>query len=151
MPQSLDQVYLHTIFSTKDRYPFFQTPEHQKELHAYLASVCKNLKCPAVRIGGVTDHVHLLTRLPRTVTIADFVKETKRVSSLWLHDRGKDWNKFHWQAGYGVFSVSASNVPQVENYITNQSEHHRRQTFQEEYREFLQRHQVEFDERYVWD
>ena len=151
MPQSLDQVYLHTIFSTKDRYPFFQTPDLQKELHAYLASVSSNLKCPAIKIGGVADHVHLLTRLPRTVTIADFVKETKRVSSLWLHDRGNEWSGFHWQAGYGVFSVSASMVQQVEKYIINQPEHHRKQTFQEEYREFLQRHQVEFDERYVWD
>jgi putative transposase len=151
MPQSLDQVYLHTIFSTKDRYPFFQTPEIQKELHAYLASVSNNLKCPAIKIGGVADHVHLLTRLPRTVTIADFVKEVKRVTSRWLHERGNEWDKFSWQVGYGVFSVSASKVPQVEKYIVNQAEHHRTQTFQEEYREFLQRHEVEFDEQYVWD
>jgi putative transposase len=151
MAQSLDQVYLHTIFSTKDRHPFFQTPELQKELHAYLASVCNNLKCPAIKIGGVADHVHLLTRLPRTVTIADFVKEAKRVSSLWLHGRGNEWSGFHWQSGYGVFSVSSSMVPQVEKYIINQPEHHRTQSFQEEYREFLQRHHVEFDEQYMWD
>ena len=96
MPQSLDQVYLHTIFSTKDRYPFFQAPELRQELHAYLASVSNSLKCPAIKIGGVADHVHLLTRLPRTVTIADFVKEAKRVSSQWLHERGNEWDKFHW-------------------------------------------------------
>lgn len=151
MPQSLDQVYLHTIFSTKDRYAFFQAPELQNQLHAHLASVSNNLNCHAIKIGGVADHVHLLTRLPRTVTIADFVKETKRVSSLWLRDRGSEWNMFHWQAGYGVFSVSASKVPQVEKYIADQPEHHRDQTFQEEYRGFLRRHQVEYDERYVWD
>ena len=96
MPQSLDQVYLHTIFSTKDRYPFFQAPELRQELHAYLASVSNSLKCPAIKIGGVADHVHLLTRLPRTVTIADFVKEAKRVSSQWLHERGNEWDKFSW-------------------------------------------------------
>ena len=151
MPQSLDLVYLHTIFSTKNHHPYFQTPDQQREVHAYLASVSNNLKCPAVKIGGVADHVHMLTRLPRTLAIADFVKETKRVSSQWLHERGKEWSEFRWQAGYGVFSVSASNVPQVERYIINQPEHHRTQTFQDEYREFLRRHGVEFDERYVWD
>ncbi|MDF1814572.1 MAG: IS200/IS605 family transposase [Verrucomicrobiales bacterium] len=151
MPQSLDQVYLHTIFSTKDRYPFFDTPELQRELHAYLAGVSNQLKCPAIKIGGVSDHVHLLTRLPRTITIADFVKETKRFSSLWLHERSREWSVFHWQAGYGVFSVSASNVEQVEKYISGQNEHHRTQSFQDEYREFLRRHEVDFDERYVWD
>lgn len=151
MPQSLDQVYLHTIFSTKDRYPFFKNPELQRDLHAYLASVSNELKCNAIKVGGVADHVHLLTRLPRTITIADFVKETKRVSSLWLRERGGAWSAFHWQAGYGVFSVSASNVPQVEIYIAGQTEHHRAVTFQDEYREFLNRHGVEFDERYVWD
>ncbi len=91
MPQSLDLVYLHTIFSTKSHHPYFQTPEQQRELHAYLASVSNNLSCPAIKVGGVADHVHLLTRLPRTLAIADFVKETKRVSSRWLHERGKEW------------------------------------------------------------
>jgi putative transposase len=151
MPQSLDQVYLHTIFSTKDLFPFFQTPESQRDLHAYLAAVCNQLDCKALRIGGVSDHVHLLTRLPRTVAIADFVKESKRVSSLWVQQRDEVWKKFSWQAGYGVFSVSASKVPEVENYISHQSEHHRKRSFQDEYREFLSRHGVDFDERYVWD
>ncbi|MDF1816773.1 MAG: IS200/IS605 family transposase [Verrucomicrobiales bacterium] len=151
MPQSLDQVYLHTIFSTKDRYPFFQTPDLQRVLHAYLAGVCNELQCRAIKVGGVADHVHLLTRLPRTITIAEFVKETKRVSSLWLRERDDVWNAFHWQAGYGVFSVSASNVSQVEKYIARQTEHHRTVTFQEEYRDFLNHHGVGFDERYVWD
>jgi len=151
MPQSLDQVYLHTIFSTKDRFPFFQTLEIQRDVHAYLASVCQQLDCKAMRFGGVAVHVHLLTRLPRTVTIADFVKETKRVSSRWLHERDEPWKKFGWQAGYGVFSVSASKVGEVQRYISHQPEHHRKQTFQDEYQEFLVRHGVDFDERYVWD
>ena len=151
MPQSLDQVYLHTIFSTKDRFAFFRDRDQQEEIHAYLASVTNKLDCKAIQIGGTADHVHLLTRLPRTVTIADFVKETKRVSSLWLRERDNEWSKFHWQAGYGVFSVSQSNVAQVVKYISHQPEHHRTQTFEDEYREFLDRHQIEYDERYVWD
>ena len=113
MPQSLAQVYLHTIFSTKDRIPAFADSNLLNELHAYLAGICNRLECPAVKVGGVTDHVHLLTKLPRTLTIAEFVKETKRVSSVWLQDHGEIWKKFQWQAGYGTFSVSVSNVPQV--------------------------------------
>lgn len=151
IPQSLDQVYLHTIFSTKDRYPFFQTFELQHDLHAYIAKTANNLKCRAIKIGGVSDHVHLLTKLPRTVTIAEIVKETKRVSSLLLHGRSDEWKQFHWQSGYRVFSVSASNVEQVKKYISNQEEHHKEVTFKEEYRDFLNRHNVEYDEKYVWD
>lgn len=151
MPQSLDKVYLHTIFSTKDRFPFFSTPDLQREIHAYLASVVAKLGCHAIKVGGVADHVHLLTEFGRTITIAEFVKETKRVSNLWLKERGPEWEKFHWQSGYGVFSVSQSNVPQVEQYIVGQADHHRTQTFQDEYRAFLEKHEIEYDERYVWD
>ena len=151
MAQSLDQVFIHSIFSTKDRFPFFQTPEILRETHAYLATVAGNLNCPAIKIGGVSDHVHMLTRLPRTLTIADFLKETKRVSGNWLRDRGGEWKKFYWQGGYGVFSVSVSKLERVEKYITNQAEHHRTKSFREEYLEFLQKHQVEYDERFLWD
>lgn len=151
MPQSLDQVYIHTIFSTKDRFAFYRSPELQRKVHAYLATVTGKMNCTALKVGGVSDHVHLLTRLPRTTTIADFVKETKRVSCLWLQERGDEWSQFHWQSGYGVFSVSQSQVEKVTRYIAEQPDHHRNQTFQDEYREFLQRHEVEYDERYVWD
>tara|TARA_R110002096_G_scaffold105923_1_gene233038 strand:- start:6424 stop:6879 length:456 start_codon:yes stop_codon:yes gene_type:complete len=151
MPQSLAKVYLHTIFSTRDRFPFFASAEHQREVAAYLASVTANLDCPAIKIGGVADHVHLLTELQRTISIAEFVKETKRVSSLWLKDRGDEWSQFHWQSGYGVFSVSESNVPRVKQYVANQAEQHRNQSFQDEFRAFLEKHGVEYDERYVWD
>jgi putative transposase len=82
MPQSLSQIYLHTIFSTKNRFPFFTTPDRQSELHAYLAGTIKTLDCTPIQIGGVADHVHLLTTLSRTLTVADFVKETKRTSTI---------------------------------------------------------------------
>ena len=151
MPQSLAQVYLHTIFSTKDRCGFLEDPQIRTDTHSYLAGCAKALGCLPVRIGGVADHVHLLTTLSRTLSIADFVKEAKRASTIWLHERGGAWEKFHWQSGYGVFSVSQSNVDAVANYIDHQEEHHRKESFQDEFRRFLAKHELVADERYVWD
>ena len=151
MPQSFSRVVLHTIFSTKDRFAFLQNPEFRAEVHAYLGGCARSLHCLPIQIGGVSDHVHLLTTLARTIAIADFVKEVKRVSCNWIHERGGPWSKFHWQGGYASFSVSESNVAQVVRYIENQEAHHRGQTFQDEYREFLRKHGETWDEKYVWD
>ena len=151
MPQSLAAVYLHLVFSTKDRFPFLKDESLRRRLHEYLGGVTKTLGCPPLRVGGVEDHVHLLVRFGRTVSIADWVKEVKRVSSIWVHEQGQSHQAFHWQNGYGVFSVSHSNRDRVIEYIDGQKEHHRRRTFQDELREFFRRHEVEFDERYVWD
>ncbi len=151
MPQSLARVILHTVFSTKDRFPFLQNPAHRAEVHAYLGGCAKSLDCLPIQIGGVSDHVHLLTTLPRTLAIADFIKEIKRVSTNWIHERGAEWTKFHWQAGYGVFSVSESQVPAVARYIEHQEEHHRVTSFQEEYRALLKKHGIAPDETYLWD
>ena len=151
MPQSLARVILHTVFSTKDRFPFLQNPTFRAEVHAYLGGCAKSLDCLPIQIGGVAYHVHLLTTLPRTLTSADFIKEVKRVSTNWIHDRGAEWTKFHWQGGYGVFSVSESKVPAVMRYIENQEEHHRVTTFQDEYRALLKKHGIICDETYLWD
>ncbi len=150
MPQSLSNVLIHTVFSTKNRTPFLADPTLRAETHNYLGGIAKTLNCQPLIVGGVADHIHLLTLLSRTRSIADFVKELKRVSSNWLQDE-KGVEKFHWQSGYGVFSVSESQVPKVRAYIENQEEHHRAMSFQEEFRELLQRHGIEFDEQYVWD
>lgn len=151
MPQSLSHVILHTVFSTKERFPFLQEPNRRAETHAYLGGCANTLHCRPIAIGGVADHVHLLTTLARTISIADFVKEVKRVSCNWLHEQGAEWTKFHWQAGYATFSVSESKVADVVAYIENQEAHHRGQTFQDEYREFLGKHGETWDEKYVWD
>lgn len=111
----------------------------------------KQLDCIPVEIGGVEDHVHILCLLPRTRSVAEVVKETKRVSTNWVQEHDPELMKFHWQSGYGVFSVSQSNVSGVIEYIRQQEDHHRRVTFQDEYRAFLRKHAVDFDERYVWD
>lgn len=151
MPQSLSRIYLHIVFSTKDRQPFLRDTHLRKLLHAFVAGTMKQLDCIPVEIGGVEDHIHILCLLPRTKTVADVVKETKRVSTRWLQEQYLTVKNFHWQSGYGVFSVSPSNVSAVINYIRNQEEHHSKVSFQDEYRAFLKKHAVDFDEKYVWD
>ena len=151
MPQSLSAVYVHLVFSTKERRPFLRDQATREAIHSYLGSVSKQLDCPPILIGGVEDHVHLLARLGRTITQAEWVKEVKRVSNLWLTGRGRDYADFEWQGGYADFSVSQSNLQPVKEYIANQEDHHRKTSFQEELRALLRRHEIEWDEKYVWD
>lgn len=150
MPQSLANIYIHLIFSTKKRNACLSN-EVRPDLHAYMATVLANLQCPAVLINSVEDHVHILFQLTRTATLSKAVEEVKKSSSRRLKTQSPNLDSFTWQSGYGAFSVSASNTSQVANYIKNQQEHHRKKTFKEEYREFLEKHQIEYDERYVWD
>ena len=150
MPQSLANIYIHLIFSTKERLPFL-TRQVRPDLHAYMATVLANLNSPAVLINSVQDHVHILFNMGRTITLAQAVEDVKKSSSKWIKTQGADLTTFAWQSGYGGFSVSESNVPNVANYIRNQEEHHRVKTFQEEYREFLDKQKIQYDERYVWD
>jgi putative transposase len=151
MPQSLSVVYLHVVFSTKDRRPFLRDGQIREALHAYMSGVSHRLDCPTLLAGGMEDHVHLLARFGRTVTQAEWVKELKRVTSVWLKEFGPQYAEFEWQRGYAIFSVSQSNVEQVRKYIANQEQHHRRSGFQEELRALLRRHQIEWDEKFLWD
>ena len=150
MPQSLSSILIHLIFSTKNREPFLR-PEIDTELYPYLASIFKAMKSPALVINGTSDHLHTLCSLSRVVTIADLVEEVKTESSKWIKTKGSEFQNFHWQSGYGAFSVSQSQVASVKRYIGGQKEHHRRVSFQDEYRKFLKAYEVEYDERYVWD
>lgn len=125
--------------------------ENRPQLHAYLATVARNGDGECYRVGGVADHVHLALRLSRTVTLADLVSELKTSSSKWLKEQSPGLSKFSWQRGYGAFSIGPKDLEAVMVYIDGQEEHHRTRTFQEEYRGFLQRYGIEFDERYVWD
>ncbi|HEY0761696.1 MAG TPA: transposase [Pyrinomonadaceae bacterium] len=151
MAQSLSRLWTHLIFSTKDRYPFLRDKVLRGEMHAYLAEMLRVHDCETLIVGGVEDHAHSLFALSRTHSIASVVKEVKRTSSGWIKTTSRKLSKFHWQAGYGAFSVSQSNLTAVIRYIENQEEHHKRVTFQDEYRRFLKAYGVEFDERYVWD
>lgn len=120
-------------------------------MHAYLATVLRNHECETLIVGGVDDHVHALFALSRNYSIAEIVKEIKRTSSRWIKEKSPTQKKFSWQSGYGAFSVSQSHLEQVIHYIERQEEHHRRATFQDEFRAFLKKYDVEYDERYVWD
>lgn len=151
MPQSLAKVYVHIVFSTKYRYPFLTDKNIRSEMHAYLGGTCNELDSPVLTVGGVADHVHVLCRLTRNLSIAKVVGDMKRSSSKWIKTKGTLLRKFAWQNGYGAFSVGQSEVERVRKYIEGQEEHHRRKAFQEEYRSFLNEFGVEYDERYVWD
>jgi REP-associated tyrosine transposase len=150
MPQSLSSILIHLIFSTKHREPFI-TPEIETELHPYLASIFRSLKSPALAINGTQDHVHAVFALSRVITIADLVEEVKTDSSKWIKTKGPEFRNFHWQNGYGAFSVGQAEVADVKRYIQSQKEHHRRVAFQDEYCQFLKDYAIEYDERYVWD
>src|SRR5262249_863868 len=151
MAQSLAQIYLHLVFSTQDRRPFLQDPTIREKMHAYIKGICKKQDCPWLAVGGVEDHVHVACRLSKTITIAALVKELKQGSSIWVKSEFKGMSAFHWQHGYGAFSVSPSHWPALARYIEGQEEHHRRESFQDELRRLLRKYNVEFDERYLWD
>jgi REP element-mobilizing transposase RayT len=150
MPQSLSKVIIHIIFSTKDREPWLDR-DVRPRMHAYVATICREMKAEAFLVGGVGDHLHIVTALPRTVSQAALVETVKKTSSKWLKELDSKYRGFYWQRGYGAFSVSPSQVDAVLQYVTDQEEHHRTRSFQEEYRDFLTKYGIEFDERYVWD
>jgi REP element-mobilizing transposase RayT len=150
MPQSLSHLLIHVVFSTRDRKPLLNA-EVRPALHAYLATVARNAGCECYRAGGVADHVHMAIRLSRTITVANLVEELKTSSSKWLKTQSPKLAQFAWQNGYGAFSVGPLDLESLRTYIDTQEEHHRTRTFQEEYRAFLKRYDVDYDERYVWD
>lgn len=150
MPQSLSKIYVHLIFSTKNRERMI--PRHlHPELHAYMGGILRDLRCTPVEINTEPDHAHLLFLLSRTEPLSVIVGQVKTGSTGWLQQQLPALQNFHWQNGYGAFSVSQSNVDEVREYIRTQQDHHRVVTFQEEFRRFLKRYEVEYDERYVWD
>lgn len=152
MSQSLATVYVHIIFSAKNRTQWPKDGDLRSELFAYMATVLKNdVDSPALIINGVENHVHVLCRLSRKFAIMDVLKAAKTESSKWIKKKGPGLKDFAWQGGCGIFSVSQSNVEEVKRYIANQEEHHKKMSFQEEFREICRRHGVEIDERYVWD
>lgn len=150
MPQSLSYLLTHLVFSTKDRAPVLDATA-RPALHAYLATVARNVDCECFRVGGVADHVHLAVRLSRTTTMAQLIEELKTSSSKWLKTQSPALAAFSWQRGYGAFSVGPSDLNALLHYIDTQEEHHRTRTFQDEYRAFLKKYAIEYDERYVWD
>jgi REP element-mobilizing transposase RayT len=150
MPQSLSNVIIHLIWSTKNRQPWLE-PGIREKIHAFLAGAVRQCDCEAYRVGCVADHVHLAVRLSRNLAVADLVKDIKTASSKWLKTQDPALKEFSWQQGYGAFSVGMSQKDSLIRYIDRQEEHHKTQTFQDEYRAFLNKYGIEYDERYVWD
>ena len=149
MSQSLANIYVHLIFSTKKRAPYLHDLVIRQELHAYMAGILQRRQSHVLAVGGTEDHAHILCLLSKNESLAVSVAELKRSSSLWI--KAKHHLPFQWQAGYGAFSVSHTLVERVCRYISNQVEHHRTVSFQDEFRNLLQAQGIEWDERYVWD
>ena len=152
MPQSLAKILIHLVYSTKDREPWLADDGVRQQLYAYKAAILRdNVDSPALAIGSVDDHIHILLALSRKFAVMKVVEEAKTETTKWIKKQGVQYAGFHWQNGYGAFSVSESNVAQVEAYVRNQAEHHARHTFQDEFRELCRRHGLVVDERYVWE
>jgi len=150
MSQSLAQILVHLVFSTKNREPWLDDGL-RTDLHSYIGGIVDRFRGTLLRANSVADHIHLLILHPRTCAPADLVQEIKTGSAKWLKSKDGKYTSFHWQSGYGMFSISPSHVAALTAYIDDQAEHHKKVTFQEEYRRLLSRYEVEYDERYVWD
>jgi len=150
MSQALAKIYLHLIFSTKNRERSLPD-DVRDDLHSYMGGILHGLGCSPIEINTEPDHAHVLFVMTRTETISNVVGQLKKSSNDWLRNRDPQFRHFYWQGGYGVFSVSQSAVEEVRQYIRDQREHHKQVSFQDEFRTFLKRYEMEFDERYVWE
>ena len=150
MPQSLSQIYIHIIFSTKHREAVLHKVI-QPQLYRCIGGLCNAFDSTPVKVGGYYDHVHILCRLSRKIAVMKLLEEVKKGSSKWMKTLGGEYSNFHWQDGYGAFSVNPTEISVVIDYIKNQDAHHAHKTFQEEFRAFLKKYGVDYDERYVWD
>ncbi len=151
MGQSLAQNYIHLVFSTKHRTPWFNDRDVRQRVHSYLAAICNELNSEAFQIGGVGDHVHIFCQLSKNIALAKLIEEVKKESSKWIKKEFQDLRGFRWQAGYGAFSISPSHVSSLKKYILTQEEHHKGQTFKQEFRHLCEKYGVPIDERYAWD
>jgi len=142
--------YLHCVFSTKDRRPFISA-QLRERLWPFLGGIARQHEMKAISIGGVQEHVHLLLSLPATMPISKAMQLIKGGSSKWVHESFPDQRLFAWQEKYGAFSVSVSQVDKLIKYIENQEPHHRKMSFQEEFVALLKKHNIEYDERYLWE
>jgi len=150
MPQSLSKVYAHIIFSTKNRQNLIDR-NIEESLYEYLGGICKGLECNPVKIGGYKNHVHILCLLSRKVSQMKLLEELKKQSSKWIKTKSNLYSDFYWQDGYGIFSINPTEVNKVIDYIQSQHIHHKKKSFQDEYRAFLKKYKIEYNEKYVWD
>ncbi|HEY2909999.1 MAG TPA: IS200/IS605 family transposase [Gemmataceae bacterium] len=150
MPQSFGSFHVHLVFSTKGREPTI-APDLSQRLYDYIGGILRGNKCSLIAAGGMPDHIHLLISMSRETSLSEITRLVKCNSSRWANETFTPTNCFAWQAGYGAFAVSYSNIGDVKKYIANQQQHHQKRSFQDEFREFLKAHELEWDERYIWD
>jgi REP element-mobilizing transposase RayT len=150
MAQSLADITIHIVFSTKERISWIDAAI-EAELYAYICGVCRHLDCPVIKINGMADHIHLLLTLSRTITISKLIADIKSNSSRWLKTKHRQFQTFSWQSGYGAFAVSRPQVDHVIKYIENQKDHHKMHTYQEEFLMMLKMSQMQYNEQYLWD
>lgn len=155
MAQSLSNVLLHLVYSTKNRTNYLKDENLQKELYSYTSTALKTLDCKSIMIGGTSNHIHVLFAMTRTKSISDVIKHIKKETSKWMKTKSLNYgnilSEFSWQAGYGIFSVSASQKENVVNYIKGQKEHHFKMSFKDELIAFYKKNNIEYDERYIWE
>lgn len=150
MGQSLNKIYIHLVFSTKNR-KLMISEDVQDDLFSYLGGICKNLECNPIQVGGYRNHVHILCLLSKKIALMNLIEKIKSNSSKWMKTKGEQFTDFYWQNGYGVFSVNPTEIEIVQQYILNQEEHHKKISFQDEFLKFLKKYKVEYDKKYVWD
>lgn len=150
MGQSLVRNYMHIVFSTKHRQPLIKPP-FESELHNYVGGVCKEFDCQPLIVGGYVDHIHILCLLSKKITLMKLLEKVKSHSSKWIKTLVESIEHFYWQDGYGAFSVGPSGVDRAKRYIANQHNHHKKQSFKDEFLEMLVTHDMDYDERYMWD
>jgi REP element-mobilizing transposase RayT len=150
MAHTFTSSFFHCIFSAKERKPLI-TPELQERLWSYIGGIARSNKMKAIAIGGVEDHIHILLSIPASIALAKALQLIKTNSSKWVHEEFPHLEVFGWQEGYGAFSIGKSQVDATVSYIQNQAEHHRKVTFKQEFLAFLDKHEIEYDLRYLWD
>ena len=136
MSQSLNRIYIHIVFSTKNREPNI-SEDIKDELFNYLGGVCKSLDCNPLQVGGYKDHIHILCALSKKIALTQLIEKVKSSSSRWIKTKNEEFSNFYWQSGYGAFSVNPTEIDVVKKYIQNQEEHHKIKSFQDEYRAFF--------------
>ena len=149
MAQTLSKIYLHIVFSTKNRKNLIDK-DIEMRLYAYVSELSKEINCNVLAIGGTENHLHVLSTISRNISVSDYVKKIKSGSSGWIKSQSIKYNSFYWQNGYGVFSVSESMLERTKNYIFNQKSHHRKISFKDEYLRLLDKHQIGYDENFLW-
>jgi putative transposase len=149
MAQTLVSLYVHIVFSTKNRIDIIE-PEIEADLYAYMGGIFNNNGSKLLSAGGTGNHSHLLASLGKNIGLSELVGDVKRDSSVWLKDKGSRYANFHWQDGYGTFSVGYTQLNDVKRYIANQKQHHAAKSFEDELRYFLDKYHVDYDEEYIW-